>query len=764
MPSKWPLAAGLALLTVAAYAPLWRNDFIDLDDELYITGNPAVRQGFTAEGFRWAWSTEGFATANWHPLTWLSLQLDAHLFGLSPAAFHGQNLFWHLASVLLLFHVLRQITGATGCSFVVAALFAVHPLHVESVAWAAERKDVLSVFFGVVTLWVYGRYAAAPSAGRYLAVAAAFALSLLAKPMLVTLPCVLLLLDYWPLRRLKKGTRLVLLEKVPLLALSAGASLMAVLSQSHASAVISLDVLPLPDRLANAATAYLWYLEKTFWPAGLTLFYPHPMTHWAWPPVLVACGVLAAVSAAALALMFRRPWLFVGWLWFVGTLVPVIGLTQVGAQAYADRFAYWPHIGLFIAVVWEAATLLDAFRVPARLQAGLTAAVVAILAVVTWFQVETWRDVPTVWQHALAVTADNHRADANLGQYQLKQGELAEARDHLTKAARLQPAVAEYRYGAGTVLLILGDLDEAARQLHEAVNGDPSNPYAWNSLGVVRLRQHKLEAAARDFRKALELQPDSAVARSNLGRVYWQQNERAAAEREFEEALRHNPQEAEALNGLGLVALSRQHNDRAADYFIKAIQANPVLAKAYANLGVAQERRQAWEDARTAYEKAVKYETARVDLLRGAGGTAEVPGTPPELVTYRCRFARALRQTDLKIMARKQYDRALAEDPEWPKRFAARAWGLATACDAAARDPATAVELAEMSCQVEDATPADRLDVLAAAYAAAGRFAEARFTASQALTRATAAGQTDLARAVAGRLRLYEQDKAACGP
>jgi hypothetical protein len=449
-PRLAPLCAALLALTAVAYLPLAGNDFVNYDDPFYVTDRPEVQAGLSGRGFCWAWANG--AAPYWLPLTWLSLQFDAHFFStrgpdgevvLSPAAFHGENLAWHAAAALVLFAAWYRLSGACWRSFLVAALFAVHPMHVESVAWATERKDVLSAFFGALTLWAYVRYADRPGTKRYLAVLAAYLLSLLAKPMLMTLPCALLLLDYWPLRRWAPGRgraalgRLVR-EKAPLFALAAASALITLAAREQHGALVSTSEVPLSARLGNALTAYGWYLSATFWPSGLAALYPHPYENWSAARALAGAGCLLGLTALALWQGRRRPWLLVGWLWFVGTLLPVIGLAQGGAQAWADRFSYWPHVGLFVAVAWGAAELAGRVRLPRPLAAAAGAVALAALAALTWVQVGYWRDSVTLWERAVAVTTDNDRAHQFLAISYQKAGRPEEAMSHLEAAARIQ--------------------------------------------------------------------------------------------------------------------------------------------------------------------------------------------------------------------------------------------------------------------------------------------------------------------------------------
>jgi hypothetical protein len=459
------IAAAYAVLvaaTIVVYLPVWNNDFIDSDDFIYLTSNPEVKNGFTWEGFQWAWRINGTA-AFWMPLTWLSFQFDAHFFSrhtpegeaiLSPAAFHVHNLFWHCVNVSLLFALWRRLTGRDGLSFVVAALFAVHPLHVESVAWAAERKDVLFTCFGLLALLAYVSWVRKPSWFRYLAMLAAFFMSLASKPMLLTFPIVLLLLDYWPLGRMKPQTpprsrreeaRLLqgrlawlMLEKAPVFLLAAVVAAVTLEGRDQHGTIVSLGTLSLSARLANALTGYGWYVLKTFCPTRLSAFYPHPYEHWSWARMLAGAAALLLISVLAWRRAKSSPWLLVGWLWFVITLLPVSGVSQGGQQAWADRFAYWPHIGLFVAIVWLAAELVEGRRLAALAARAAAVAVLLWFCVLTWKQVRVWRDIPTLWQAAVQSDPDNASAHEHLSQYYHGQRQDDKAEQHLMEALRIQ--------------------------------------------------------------------------------------------------------------------------------------------------------------------------------------------------------------------------------------------------------------------------------------------------------------------------------------
>lgn len=772
------LCVVLVALTILAYLPVWWNDFVDLDDESYITANPHVIGGLSRSGFAWAWGN--VHAKYWMPFTWLTLQLDAHLFSgqrpdgsplLSPAAFHGQNLFWHCASTLLLFGLVQRLTGAVWRAFLVAALFALHPMHVESVAWAAERKDVLSVFFGIVTLWAYVRYVQKPSWTRYLGMTKAFLLSLLSKPMLITLPFILLLLDYWPLRRMFAATspsgtergvtlppasgRRLLLEKVPMFLIAAAIGIVTLFTREQTGAAVSLQAIPLSARLGNALTAYGWYLVATFRPCGLGALYPHPNGNWSLPSALAGAATLLAITVLVVWQAKRRPWLLVGWLWFVGSLVPVIGLTQGGEQAWADRFSYWPHIGLFLATIWAWAELVRRFRVPAQVSVGAGAVVLGCLAVLTWIQVGFWQNTFTLWHRVLAVTEDNGRAHVNLGKYHLDRGELSEAESHFAEAVRISPDSSDCHYFLGVALLSLGKMPEATAHFRETLVRNPTYIDAGYNLGVAHLRQGQLSKAIRCFRKVLAMQPEMPDVRATLGLALLRDGKREEAVEILQDILRRTPGVAEAWHGLGLVYLARGKLDEAIDAFGKALRLNPQLLKAYSDLGVALGRRGVWRQAAFYLSEAVMLQEQMEQLLTKMNGRLPEEEIP-QIVLYRCQLAFALNHLGARQAALGEYRLALKRDPSWPRKFTAKAWELVTTSDVNVRDPRLAYELASQAVEVFSEPSAAMLDTLAAAQAAVGQFSEAVQTAEQALKKISAAEPT-LAEGIRDRLRLYKQ-------
>jgi len=712
---------GLAALTLGAMGHAYANGFVNYDDNDYVVHNPEVKAGLSPAGAAWAFTTTH--AANWHPLTWLSLQLDASLFGGGSAwGFHLSNVLLHAATVVLLFLALRRLTGAVWRSAAVAALFAVHPAHVESVAWVAERKDVLSGLFWMLTLLAYAWYAERPGWGRYLLVLAAFALGLMAKPMLVTLPCVLLLLDYWPLQRVPAACGLaqtlsrkrlaLLLEKLPLFALTGAACAMTVYAQQKGGAVNTLEQLPLGDRLLNTVAAYAGYLGEMVWPTGLAPFYPHPRER-----LLLAqagrAGLVLALITGLVLWARRRRYLTVGWLWFLGTLVPVIGLVQVGGQAMADRYTYLPYIGLFIALVWGAADLAAPWPARVRSVVPLAAlllgawaplglwlatgsgvemmedrlifrpvAVLSVLAVLGWcggrlaglwpvrvsplvpavtlllgtcvalsaWQTRLWQNSIWLWEYTVdpRVTRDNPTGHNNLG----------DAYWNSINPERVEKARENF-----------------LKTLHLT----PTHPRAHNNLGLVLVELGQLDEAAAYFKEARDLDPTLAVAPLNLGIVLAMQGDFAGAITEHRAALRLDPNSATFHDYLG-----------------------------QAQAGAGQ-----WDEAAQSFRRATELQPAEKD--------------------YRADLGWALWHLGRKDEAAKEYAAVVATDEEWPEKARRLAWTSATRATTGRRSGFEAVRRAEEACQARGGCDARFLDTLAAAYAQAGSVDAAARAARQAL-------------------------------
>ena len=529
-------------LSLAVFSQTIHYNFVNFDDDLYVYNAPAIRAGPTLNGIAAAFTSPH--AGNWHPLTTLSHILDCGLYGLNAGGHHATNVVLHTIAALLLFRVLRQMTDAFWKSAIVAALFAVHPLHVESVAWVSERKDVLSAVFFFLMLDAYVRYARAASITRYLVVIALFVAGLMSKSMLVTAPIVLLVLDYWPLRRFKQiasttGKAKILrsdnqrriiqrlfLEKVPLLILSAGVGIITFALQKRAAG--SIPSLPFLWRAQNAVVSYVIYAWKTLWPTHLAVFYPHPNDTLATWQVILAMAFLLAITCAALVWRDKRPYLFTGWFWYLVMLVPVIGLVQVGEQGHADRYTYLPSIGLFLIAVWAAGDIaaVGQVRLWRAVATAGTVMIVAALACTAFAQTSYWQNSETLWTHTLAVTTDNDVAHNNLGYLCVDRGELDKAMSHFEAASKIRSGKLDPHYNLGTafVEMNLGDAlarkgqpDEAMAHFEQAIKLQPDYAEAYYNRGNVLYAKGRIDEAIADFEKTLQIQPDDADAHTGLG-------------------------------------------------------------------------------------------------------------------------------------------------------------------------------------------------------------------------------------------------------
>ncbi len=735
---KLVVALALAGLTLLTYAPVLGNGFVNYDDDLYILDSPPVRAGLEPETVRWAFTT--LRGANWFPLTWLSWAADAELYGMEPAGFHATSALLHAAAAVLLYLAFARMTGAPWRSAVVAAVFAVHPLHVESVAWAAARKDVLSGVFAALALAGYAAHAARPSAGRMALVAAALAAGLLSKPTLVALPFALLLLDVWPLRRLRLprlggppgiGLRRALTEKLPLFALAAASCAVTYYAQARGGTVQGFEEFPFAARVGNALVSIVAYAARSFWPTGLSVHYRHPGAALPAWQALAAGALLAAVTLAVLRELPRRPYLAVGWLWYVGMLVPVIGLVQVGSQARADRYTYLPQVGLSIAVVWGLADAVADRRSLRRAAAALAAAALVALGLLSAARVRVWRDSFTLFEDALRVDPDNHVAHINLG-------------------------------------VALGDeerYDEAAAHLERALALAPRSPLAPGILAEVRRAQGRPSAAARLFRRALRRDPGSARWNAGLAGAQLDLEQPAKAVRSYRAALELDPSDARAIGNLGLALFHLGRTGEAVARYREALEARPDLASVRANLGIALlergEDRAAVAELRRALEDGEDLPLVRAHLGRALlrsgrseEGIAELERAArldPEAAEYRALLAHALQEAGRGAEAAEQYRAALSLGARTPDALNNLAWLLVRG--EARGDPADALPLAlEAAEETEHRVPAV-LETLALAYAAAGRDAEATATAGRALALAEEQGDRALAEALRRRWR-----------
>jgi len=579
----------ITAVTLVVYAQVHAFDFVNVDDPLYVTANPHVQARLSIDSVVWAFTNAH--SGNWQPLTWLSHMLDYQVFGLRPGGHHLVNVLLHIANALLLFEVLRRGTRrasdtALWRSAAVAALFAFHPLHVESVAWVAERKDVLSTFFWLLTMAAYLHYVGRPSARRYVMVATPFALGLMAKSMLVTLPCVLLLMDYWPLRRFENASPWKLaVEKAPLFALSAVFSVIAVIAQHLGESLMSLDAYPLRWRAANAVVSYAAYLHQTFWPRGLAVYYPHPKDTLPFVTVVAAGTLLLALTALAVYWRKRRPYVLVGWLWYLGTLAPVVGLVQIGTQGMADRYTYIPSIGLFLALVWGLAELAAWRQIPRKAAAAAACVALAALAAVTAVQVRHWRNSVTLFEHALRVTSNNHFAHNNLG-FALEQlGRTDQALAHYREAVRSDPTFGNARNNLGNLLLERDAAEEAVEQFRAAVAHRPQEALGYVNLAAALIRQRKAKEAVAVFKSGLEALPEEPDLLLNLGNALAASGDTQAAAVRYRQALDANPDLALAHNNLGYLLADEGKLEDAHRHYEQALRIDPALALARNNLG-----------------------------------------------------------------------------------------------------------------------------------------------------------------------------------
>jgi tetratricopeptide (TPR) repeat protein len=580
--------AGLALAIFLAYLPVKTYDFVNFDDPDYVSRNAHVRQGITPSGIAWAFtSTEA---ANWFPVTRLSHMLDVEIFGLDAGWHHVVNVLLHAIATFFLFAFLYRATLSRWPSAMVALLFAVHPLHVESVAWIAERKDTLAALFWFLALWAYVRYTEKPGLGRYLLVVVTFCFGLMSKPMIVTLPFVLLLVDFWPLRR-----GMLLREKIPFFALSAASAVITYFAQAGSGAVDALSI-PLAMRIENALLSYVVYIAKMFWPVGLAVFYPYPLDIPAWEAVLAAVAILG-ISGVAIRVLRTHPYFAVGWFWYLGTLVPVIGFIQVGAQARADRYTYVPMVGLSIMLAWGLTEV-------AKRRVAISGAAVASVACVVLCerQVEYWRNSETLFRHALEVTSGNYLAYHNLGVALAEEGRFPEAIEQYQAALLIAPNAANLQTDYGNALAKSGRIPEAIAHYRAALKVLPDAPITHNDLAnALAATPGSIPEAIAEYQTALRLKPDYEEARNNLGQVQTHAAEMQynlgvdlaksgkpeAAIARFEEALRLKPDYVDAHNNFGVVLAGVGRVEEAISHFETALRIDPNSVDAHVNLGIA---------------------------------------------------------------------------------------------------------------------------------------------------------------------------------
>ena len=671
------ICGALAMIVFALFWPVRQFEFVNYDDNDYVFDNPHVQKGVTAQAIRWALTT-GHAS-NWHPFTWISHMIDCQIYGVKPGGHHFTNVILHALNSILVFLLLRKMTGAQWRSAIVAALFAVHPLHVESVAWVAERKDVLSTLFWLVTTWAYVRYTemrSAPNVDRaktmagcsdawrfYVLALILFAFGLMSKPMLVTLPCALLLLDFWPLRRVAgvvgrvagdtfgvsdPGTRptppvtslkTIILEKLPFLALSIGASMATIWAQRGYGAIFSVQHLSISSRLSNAVVSYLRYIEKMVWPHNLAVPYPMP-NHW--PAWLVGLAIVFIVGVSVFAILRARtqPYLFTGWFWYLGTLVPVIGIVQVGMQAMADRYTYIPLLGIFIAVVWSIAELSRHWQHQRTAFAVITALTLAACAVVTSHQLKHWRNTETFFKHTIAVTEGNFTAHFNLANKLSSLGKMDEAISHYEACLKIRPDYASAHNNLGTALdkvgrhdeaakhyaeaarfdngsasqinlanvsLRAGKIDEAIARYQQALRSDPNSPEGNHNLGFAFLQQGKLDEAIAQFQKTVQIRPTYVDAYINMATALTRQGKQNEAAESCRAALRLEANNFEAHKKLGDLVAETGRTAEAIDHYTQAEKLKPDNAEVHNGLGIALATEGRMDQAIQHFQQSIKF-------------------------------------------------------------------------------------------------------------------------------------------------------------
>ena len=593
----------LAMMTLILYWPVQSFEFVNIDDHTYVVENPHVQRGLSPDGFRWAFGT--LYSGSWLPLTWLSHMLDWEIYRSNAGGHHWTNVQIHLVGVLVMFWVLRAMTGMLWGSALAATLFAIHPLHVESVAWVSERKDVLSGLLWFATMGAYAGYVNSPGWGRYALVVLSFVLGLMAKPMLVTLPLVLLLLDGWPLARGARAMTVfdrfvkgpvcirLLAEKVPLLILATAVSVVTCFAQQESGAIGTLDQYPLVVRAANAMVSYGEYIWKMVWPVELAVFYPYPEMPSAWK-IVTAVLFLTAVSAWVIRYARRYPFLPVGWLWYLGTLVPVIGIVQVGSQSLADRYTYLPLVGLFIAAAAGSNAIVE------RRPKWRTPLIVFFVVLLSWHgflaraQVETWKDSITLFEHAIRVTEVNPVAHNNVGALVLSidKRDCEKAVPHFLKAIEQKADYAVPHYNLGVCAIRSGNHEKAIHHFQKAAELDPNSAQPRIELGLLLIQQGRFEAAEAYFLQVLRLNPSHEAAHTNLAMIFIHRGRLGDAEAHLREALRVNPRNAEALNNFGLVRMEQGRTEDAIASFMKARELMPGNAAIETNLRIACEKRQ----------------------------------------------------------------------------------------------------------------------------------------------------------------------------
>ena len=607
----------LLLATLAIYWSIGNHEFINFDDEIYFNENH-VKEGLTLDGFKWAFSFTAKESTYWHPLTWLSFMLSYELYGPNPGMHHSISLIIHIINSLLLFIVLRRMTGALWKSAFVAALFALHPLNVESVAWVTQRPNILSTLFWMLTLLVYSYYTDRPGIFRYLLMVIVFVLGLMAKPMLITLPYVLFLLDYWPLKRLRfplsqKALRLLILEKIPLIAIAMGSIFITIKS---IGAVVSTATVPVKLRIANTLVSYVGYIWKMIWPHNLSVYYPYPSDIPAWK--FVGAGfLLVCLSVFIILILRKQPYLTVGWLWFLGTLVPVIGLVQTGLQpALADRYAYVSFIGLFIMVAWGIPELLHKWRYKKIGLAVFVVLLIPIIMMTSWIQLKYWKNSIKLFKHTLKVNSNNAIAHNNLGTALSENNRTDEAIIHFHKALKIFPDYSEACYNLGLGLLTSGNYKKAIYYFQKYLKMQPGDAKGYHRIGLAYYHQGKIARSSENFFNALDIEPEFDDAHFGLGINFAYQGNYENAKKHYYKVLNINADYIDAHINLGNIFFKNGQFDKAISRYTEALRINPNYVTAYLNLGMTMLQKGKTKEAILAFKKANEIKPDDINIQR----------------------------------------------------------------------------------------------------------------------------------------------------